>query len=221
VPSGPVAWYRTGPRLPPLEFTDAVRHRRMVRSYTDQAVSRELVDTILDAARRAPSAGHTQGFAFVVLEGQSQTSLFWELTSTPTQAPPAGGRFDRLRAAPVIILPLCHEAAYLARYSEPDKAGAGLERSERWPMPYWAIDTAFAAMTMLLAATDAGLGALFFGIFTGEEALLAALGIPDGYRPIGAVTLGWPAENDPRSPSLARGRRPRTETIHYGRWDAD
>lgn len=189
----------------------------MVRSFADRPVPRRLVDEVLDAGLRAPSAGFTQGWSFVVLEGSEQTGRFWALT-TPPADPLPGGRFARLRAAPVVIVPLADKQAYLARYAEPDKAGSGLDREQTWSVPYWDVDTAFATMSMLLAATDAGLGALFFGIFQGEGPLLAELGVPEGCRAIGAVALGWPAALDPPSPSLARGRRPRAETVHYGRW---
>ncbi len=189
----------------------------MIRTYTDRPVPRELVDRIIDAGRRAPTAGFTEGFAFVVLEGPAQTGPFWDLTAMTPEPPRPGGRFARLRQAPVVIVPLSHKAAYLARYSEPDKAGAGLEDEAAWPVPYWDTDTAFAVMLMLLAATDLGLGALFFGLFRGEAELLAHLGVPAGYRPIGALTVGWPAPDTP-SPSLARGHRPRKDVVHYGQW---
>jgi nitroreductase len=202
-----------------LEFADVIRRRRMVRTYTDRPVPRELVDRIVDAGRRAPSAGFSQGWAFVVLEGQEQTAIFWALTA------PTGGRagsdlWNRLAAAPVVIIPFAHRQAYLNRYAEPDKAGLGLERAENWRVPFWLVDTAFATMAMLLAATDAGLGALFFGLGGGESELLDRLGVPPGYDPIGAISLGWPAQHDARSPSLARGHRTRSEIVHYGRWSA-
>jgi nitroreductase len=200
-----------------LEFAEVVRRRRMVRAFADRPVARELVDAILDAGLRAPSAGFSQGSAFVVLDGE-ETAPFWRLTAPP--GPPRGERWDRVRAAPVVILPLAHRQAYLDRYAEPDKAGLGFDRPESWRVPYWLVDTAFAAMSVLLAATDAGLGALFFGLGGGEADLLAYLDVPDGYEPIGAIAVGWPAEGDVRSPSLARGRRDRAETVHYGRWGA-
>jgi nitroreductase len=118
--------------------------------------------------------------------------------------------------APVIILPLANKQAYLDRYAEPDKAATGMSDEDRWPVPYWLVDTSFAAMAMLLTAVDAGLGALFFGLDHGEEELLTALGVPGGYTPIGAIALGWPDGNDRPSPSLARGHR--ASVIHRGRW---
>jgi nitroreductase len=201
-----------------LEFAEVVRRRRMVRTYTDRPVPRELVDRILDAGRRAPSAGFSQGWAFVVLEGDEQTASFWALTAPAGRGP--GAQWDRLRHAPVVIIPLAHRQAYLDRYAEPDKAGLGLDRAESWRVPFWLVDAAFATMSMLLAATDAGLGALFFGLGGGESELLTHLGVPAGYEPIGAIALGWPAEHDSRSPSLARGLRARSEVVHFGRWSA-
>jgi len=190
----------------------------MVRTFGDRPVERSVLDTVLDAGRRAPSAGFAQGSAFLVLEGPDQTEPFWRLTAPRDGTPEPGGRWDRLRRAPVVVVPLAHRQAYLDRYAEHDKAGLGLNRAEAWRVPYWLVDTAFATMSMLLAATDAGLGALFFGLGGGERDFLDAHGVPAGFDPIGAVALGWPSPDDPPSASLARGRRERADTVHYGRW---
>jgi nitroreductase len=206
-----------------LDFADVVRQRRMVRAFADRPVPRAVVDAVLDAGMRAPSAGFSQGWAFVVLEGAEQTAAFWELTAPLAEQ--GGARWDRVRAAPVLILPLAHRRAYLDRYAEADKATLGLDRADTWRVPYWLVDTSFATMNMLLAATDAGLGSLFFALGRGEGELLAHLGVPEGYEVIGAMALGWPGDGDVRSRSLARGRRARADTVHYGHWagpaDAD
>ena len=100
-----------------------------------------------------------------------------------------------------------------------DKAKTGLgESADAWAIPYWHVDTAMATMTLLHAATDEGLGALFFGIFDHEQAVCDALGIPSGVRPIGAVAIGWPDEADRLSQSAKRGRPPLDEIVHRGRW---
>ncbi len=198
-----------------MELDDAIRRRRMVRSFEDRPVAPDVVDAILDHAVRAPSAGFSQGWAFVVLEGPDQTGVFWRTTTTSDWR--ASTRRAGLLRAPVVVLPLAHRQAYLDRYAEPDKEGSGLDRPEAWPVPYWLVDTAFATMLVLLSAVDAGLGAAFLGIFRGEADLLAALGVPQGYRPIGAVAMGYPAPDFP-SPSLARGRRRLSDAVHRGRW---
>lgn len=199
-----------------MEFSEVIRRRRMTRAFEERPVPDEVLDRVLDTGLRAPSAGFSQGWEFVVLRGE-ETPRFWELTRRP-DPPQPGGRQAGMRTAPVLIVPLSHKQAYLDRYSEPDKAGLGLDHEDGWPVPYWDIDTAFAVMAILLAATSEGLGALFFGIFRGEGELLDHLGVPEGLRPIGAVALGYPGRTQSRSPSLTRGRRPATEALHWGSW---
>ncbi|MGH9042397.1 MAG: nitroreductase family protein [Acidimicrobiia bacterium] len=197
-----------------MEFAEAVRRRRMVRNFTPEPVARETLDRLLDLARRAPSAGHTQGFAFLVLDEPEQVERFWDITYPAGERD--GFRWPGLFTAPVIVLPCSSKQAYLDRYAEPDKGWTDKDET-RWPVPYWDVDCAFATMTLLLGAVDAGLGALFFGIFDGLPELRATFDIPEAFTPIGAVAIGHPAPDEP-SPSLARGRRPITETIHRGRW---
>lgn len=197
-----------------MEFAEAVRRRRMVRNFRADPVDPAMVDRLLDLARRAPSAGFTQGFAFLVLEGAEQVGRFWDATFPASER--AGFRWPGLFRAPVIVMPCSSKQAYLDRYAEPDKGWVDRDEA-RWPVPYWDVDCAFATMTLLLGAVDAGLGALFFGIFDGLPALRAGFGLPDDHTPIGAVALGHPAPDEP-SPSLARGRRPFTATVHRGRW---
>lgn len=199
----------------PTPFETLVRRRRMVRSYDPAPVDPALIDRLLDSARRAPSAGNTQGTHFVVLEGPEQTARFWDVTLPAGDRP--GFPWPRLLDAPVLILPLSDEGAYRQRYREPDKAASGLGDGP-WPVAYWDTDAAMATMVLLLAAVDAGLGALFFGIFRNEERLLAELGVPAGVRPIGAVALGHPTGDDRPSGSLARGRRELAHVVHRGGW---
>ena len=158
------------------EFADVVRRRRMTRAFDGRPVPPELLDELVDLASRAPSAGKTQGWHLVVLEG-AETARFWDIT-LPTMRRGAF-RWQRLLDAPVIALPLADPRAYTERYSEPDKKATGLGAGpEAWPAPYWTIDASMSVMTMLLAAEAAGLGALFFGVFRGERQLRRALGIP-------------------------------------------
>ncbi len=189
----------------------------MTRAFRPDPVPAELLDELVDLASRAPSAGKSQGWHLVVLAGDD-TARFWDATF------PADRRgefaFPGLFAAPVIALPLADRQAYLDRYSEADKAGSGLGTSaESWPAPYWTIDTAMAVMTLLLAAEDAGLGALFFGVFEGEAELRGLLGIPDGLELLGAIALGYAADDDTRAgTSASRPRRAPAEITHHGGW---
>jgi nitroreductase len=124
--------------------------------------------------------------------------------------------------APVIALVFADPVSYVERYSEHDKAHTGLGESvEAWSTPYWTVDASFAAMTMLLAAEDAGLGALFFGVFQGEQQLRSRLGVPDAMQLIGAIALGWPLESEADKNlgvSASRTRRSAEEIIHLNGW---
>jgi nitroreductase len=80
------------------------------------------------------------------------------------------------------------------------------------------VDTAFATMTLLLGASDRGIGAAFLGNFRGEERLRRVLGVPERLRWLGAVLLGEAARPDPDPSSLARPRRTLADSVHRGRW---
>ncbi len=200
-----------------MELADVVRSRRMVRAFEPRPVPPDVLDRVLDLARRVPAAGNTQGLDLVVLEGPAETARYWDATLPP----PRRARFPwpRLLDAPVLVVPVGHPGAYVERYAEPDKAATGLgESPDAWPVPYWYVDTAFAAMVALLAAADEGLGALFFGQFEHEAAVKAALGIPAERRPVGTIALGYAAEQQRPSVSGQRPRRPFDDVVHRGGW---
>jgi nitroreductase len=198
-----------------LELGDAVRRRRMVRAFTPAPVEPAVVDALVDLARRAPSAGHSQGWAFVVLEG-GETARYWDVALPPERR--RDFRWPGLVRAPVLVVALVDPGAWVARYAEPDKAATGLGAGEgAWPVPFWWVDAGMAVEHLLLGAVDAGLGACFFGLFDRERAVLDALGVPPTWRAVGTVAVGHPAPDEP-SRSVARGRRPLAEVLHRGRW---
>lgn len=205
------------------EFVDVVRRRRMTRAFDPRPVPIDTLAEMVDLASRAPSAGKSQGFHLVVLDGE-RTADFWDITLPVMRR--GTFKWQRLLDAPVIALPFADPKAYTDRYSEPDKAGTGLGTgAQAWPAPYWTIDASMAVMTMLLAAEDRGLGALFFGVFKGERELRQHLGVPPGPELLGALAIGYPADpTDPDLPAVAPGRsasrrrRTASEIIHLGRW---
>jgi nitroreductase len=200
-----------------MELTEVIRRRRMIRSYDpDRPISREVVDEMLGLAVRAPSAGYSQGWRFLVLDDITSRAAFWSATD---DGGPADRWLDRMRTAPVLIICFSDKDAYLDRYAEPDKGWTDRDEA-RWPVPYWHIDTGMAAMLVLLAAEDRGLGACFFGV-PGEHwgDVRAAFAVPERLSPIGVISLGYPAP-DIRSPSLKRGRRPAADVVAYGSFAA-
>jgi nitroreductase len=87
-------------------------------------------------------------------------------------------------------------------------------------VPYWYIDTGFAALLILLAVVDEGLGAVLFGIQ--PEVMTefrAEFGVPDEWTPIGAIAVGYPdPASDPVPPAKAKDRKTLGELVHQGRW---
>jgi nitroreductase len=197
-----------------MEFQDVIRRRRMVRRYdTDRPVPPDVVDRILRNGLRAPSAGFSQGWAFLVLDDPADVARFRDAVR-PVDDP--DDYFAARVEAPLVIVPHSNKDAYLDRYALPDKGWTDRDE-KRWPVPFWHIDTGMAALLILLTVVDEGLGALYFGIV--PEAVgpfREAFGVPDDHEPIGAIAIGHNAEAAPRD--LRARRRPAQDVIHYGRW---
>ncbi len=196
-----------------MEFAEVVLKRRMVRHFTQQPVSPEAVNRMLDLARHAPSAGFTQGQSFVVITRPDLKQAIAELCG---EAHYLEAGFDPfISQAPVLVIPCTSEAAYHRRYQEPDKLEEGGTEIE-WPIPYWHMDIGCAVMILLLAAVDEGLAAGFAGTHD-LDALRAVLNIPAEVTPVGVIPVGHPAPDKP-SPSLKRGRKPQEQYAHYEGW---
>lgn len=198
-----------------MEFDEVVRRRRMVRAYDpDRPVPAEIRDKLLRHALRAPSAGFSQGWGFLVLEDPADRALFWSST-TDGDEPDAWLR--KLSTAPLIVVACSNKSAYLDRYAEPDKGWTDRDEA-RWSAPYWHIDTGFAALLIHLTAVDQGLASCFIGLPAEKiTAFRLAFGVPAEFTPIGALTVGYRAP-DKRSPSLRRGHRAMDDVVHHGRW---
>ena len=199
-----------------MKFTDLVRSRRMTRAFLPQPIGEDVLHSLIDLALRAPSAGKTQGTHFVVLTGED-VAAFWNDTLLNEKR--TTFRWKHLLDAPVIILPFVDPLAYVARYAEADKAATGLgEGLDAWPTPYWTVDGSFAVMSLLLAAHDVGLGALFFAVFNGEQQLRTRLGVPEHMQLLGAIALGHAAQDGEKGRSSVRPRMPLQEAIHQSHW---
>lgn len=203
-----------------MEFQEVVRRRRMVRTYADRPVDPAVVTRALDNATRAPSAGFSQGWGFLVLDDPAAVTRFWEATTAPGEEPDSW--LAGMRRAPVVVVPCSSKAAYLDRYAEPDKGWADRDEA-RWPVPFWHIDAGMASLLILQTVVDEGLGACFFGIPPEYDgAVREVFDIPDRFDPIGAITIGHPADGDrPTGSARTRPRRDLGAVVHRGRWTPD
>jgi len=215
-----------------MELSDVVRSRRMCRDFSTEPLPEGTIERLVDLARYAPSAGHTQGWAFLALEGPDQTRAFWEQDADADWL--ASPSLPGLLRAPAVVVAWTNPQMYLERYARPDKGGRAPGGQPSWNLPWWTVDCAFACMIMLLGATDLGLGALFFALRPGaEERLRDRFGVPEPWLALGALAVGWPTKRPNGPPSrpaaaspeasgtLGRPARPRrrlAEVLHCGHW---
>ena len=195
-----------------MDFQKVVLRRRMVRHFSRRPVPRATVKRILELAQHAPSAGFSQGTAFVVVTKREIRRRVAKVQGEKGYT--AAGFHGWISEAPVNIVACVSERLYHDRYNEPDKLQDGREMD--WPTPYWFFDVGAACMIVLLAAVDAGLAAAFSGAFD-VEGMRSALGIPADFHPVGVISIGHPLK-DVRSPSLKRGRRPFEQFVHHEHW---
>lgn len=190
-----------------MEFQEVVQRRHMVRTFTSEPVPKDVLDRILANAVRGPSAGFSQGQAFLVLTGEDLPK-FWAVAGDAV--------FESARTAPLVIVPFSSKKVYLDRYAEPDKGWTDRDEA-RWPVPFWHIDTGMAALLILQTVTDEELGAVYFGIIPEQvQPFREAFGVPDSYEPIGAIAIGYNGESQARD--LRSRRKPLDQMVHYGQW---
>jgi len=207
-----------------VQTPDVIRSRRACRSFDPGApVPRALLRELVDLATRAPSAGASQGWDFLVLSRSRDVARYWDLTGDPARAP---DRWLRgMRTAPALVVAWSREDAYRERYALADKASgdhAPPDPAARWPVPYWHVDTGMAVALLLLGAEHAGLGACPFAVPTARVAAVRqAFGVPADRVPVMVVALGTPAPHPdgppPGGPRPSR-RRALDEVVHDGRF---
>ncbi len=173
-----------------MEFEEVVRKRAMIREYQDREVEDEKINKILKLAWKAPSAGFTQPVEFIVIKDKKVKEKLYE--SALYQ--------DQVLNAPVIIVVVSDTSRSAARYGS------------RGVNFYSIIDGAFASMLILLACVNEGLGACFVGAFE-DEKVQKVLGLPRHVRPIGIITIGYPAEPAPKYK-----RRDLEKIVHREKW---
>ena len=187
-----------------MEFARVVEKRRMIRAFQARPVPEEKIRRILELAQHYPSAGFSQGVAFVLVTEPERISRLRQIS--------------RLRGdATVLIVPCVSEKLYHERYHEADKLRPDGTEIE-WPVPYWYFDAGCASLLILLSTVDEGLAAYIQGAFR-PDLLRQELGVPDHFVPVGVISIGYPDyEKHVPSPSLNRGRRPGSQVIHNQHW---
>lgn len=148
-----------------MDIFEAIYNRRSIRSYAEKSVPMELIEKVIDAARFAPSGANLQPWKFIIIDDKEIKKAIGDTAKFYFV------KSRHIEEAPVLIA-----------------ACADIKKSN------WAIiDTALACQNIMLAAYALGLVTCFVGIF--DEALTKhILKIPENYKVIGLLTLGFPAE---------------------------
>ncbi len=176
---------------------DVIASRKSVRTYTDQPVSDEQVETILRAAMAAPSGMNVQPWRFVVVRDQAVKDVL------------AGGFNKMIAKAPVVFV-VCGETTVQRRPQ--GEAGAEPVLMENHN---WTADCAAATENLLLAAEALGLGAVWTACYPYDDRMNPArevLGLPENVTPYCIVPCGYPASDDQPKDKW------KPENIHYDKW---
>ena len=198
-----------------MEFQEVVRRRRMVRNYADGRSTPPSSTGCSTNATRAPSAGFSQGWAFLVLDTPDDVRRFWAAHLAPRRARHAG--CDGMMRAPVVVVPAGSKAAYLDRYAEPDKGWTDRDEA-RWPMPYWHMDAAMAALLILQTADRRRPRRVLLRRRPRARSVRARVRDPRPHDPVGAITLGHPRPAGAAGSPPARPRTPWPDVVHRGGW---
>ena len=162
--------------------------RKSIREFTDRAIAKDTLETILKAGMAAPSAMDKRPWAFVVIDER-------EVLDSLNAVHP----FANLKTATAAIV-VCGNM---------DKTieGAGRE--------YWVQDCSAATENILLAAHGLGLGAVWCGVYPVQERIndvSRVLGLPETIVPLNVITMGYPDQNPPVKDKW------NPENIHWQKW---
>ena len=171
-----------------METWDAIRSRRNVRSYAEEAIAPEDLDQILEAGRRTPSAGNQQAWDFVVCTDREQLAQLAKVWRS-------AGHVARSAATIALIAPNAQDARSrdLVQY-----------------------DLGQATMSIMVAAADLGIGSAHSAV-SDQELARRLLGLPEDRFCAWLITLGVPADR-PLRPIARPNRRPFEDVVHRGHW---
>ena len=199
-----------------MSLYDLLKQRRMVRHYTGERVSRDVLERIVATVRRAPSAGFSQGQRLLVVD---DPSLLAKLAEEDDFA----GHEPWFASAAAHVLVLTREQDYHDRYTSQDKLDATGGSEIDWPVPYWHVDAGAALMLVLLAAIEEGLAAGVYGVVPADQPRLRELlRIPEELALVAGITLGQGAPDPEWSKATSRAtqrRRTLDEVVHWNTWD--
>ncbi len=159
-----------------MKFTELVKKRCSVRKYLSKAVSREVINKCLEAARLAPSACNSQPWSFIVVDDEKIRNRLAERAFSGIYSLSSFAKM-----APVYIVVVTQQSGYAARLG-------GYFRGVQYSL----IDIGIACEHFILQATEEGLGTCWLGWFN-EKKVKEILGISGGQKVDVVITMGYAA----------------------------
>ena len=179
-----------------MDLIQAINERRSVRKYKPDPIADDLINTVLEAGRWAPSWANTQCWRFIVVR---DSEIRAKLAETKGHGNPAA---EAIKIAPVTVV-ICSQLKTSGYY----KGEAPTDKGD-WYM----FDTALATQNMMLAAHSLGLGTVPVGLFDAKQAA-EILEVPQDMVVVLMFPLGYPDE----SPNAPR-RKELSEIVSYDRY---
>jgi nitroreductase len=190
-----------------MDVMQAIKGRRSIRKYRADPVPEEALQTVLEAARWAPSWSNTQCWRLIVVrDKETKSKLAGTLKGIrPGRANPAT---EAVRNAPIVIA-ACAERGLSGFYK--DESGQSIPATDKGD--WWLMfDMALAMQNMSLAAHALGLGTVHNGLLDAAEAA-RILGVPENVIVVELLPLGWPDEEP-----AARPRKEINEFVFFEKY---
>jgi len=171
-----------------METWDAIRARRATKEYDDTPLTESDLERILEAGRRAPSSGNNQRWDFILIRDREQLERISHVW-------PGAAHIANAAAAVGLVAPFDDDLRLTASIN---------------------YDLGQAAMSMMIAASDLGIGSRTASVQDYELAS-EVLGLPEDKRLTWLLGLGHPGDR-PLKPIKNPARRPLEEVVHHDRW---
>lgn len=159
---------------------DIMKNRRTIRKYTNQDISDELLNELLDVAARASNTGNMQLYSVVVTREEANKK----------KLSPAHFNQPMITKAPV-VLTFCADANRFVKWAEARQAVAGFDNFQTFIAS--TIDAMLFAQSFCNAAEAHGLGICYLGTTAyNADKIIEALSLSRLVVPIVTVTVGYP-----------------------------
>ena len=220
-----------------LDVFEAIYTARAMRRFKPDPVPEALITRILDAAIRAPSAGNSQNWAFVVVRDAEQRrrlgAIYRKASDIASAMYAARGRpphlseeqfrrlmtsgaflWDHMAEAPVILVPCQTQPRLPSPDALPPDMRARFADEQRYMERIRGASIYPAVQNVILACRALGLATtITTNHIRCEDEVKAVLGVPDDVATFALMPIGYPL--DKFGPVT---RRPVSEVAHADRW---